>query len=246
MVDLLQSAIHGRAVRNSHAFVVDEIGRAIVTGRYPVGVALPNDAQLTEQFGVSRTVLREAMKTLTAKGLVSPRARVGTRVNDRTAWNMFDAHVLAWHLETGVSPELLGHLTEMRLAFEPHAAGLAARRATPDDTRRLSAHAERMASATTNETFAVADLDFHTTLLAIARNPFLYSVGNLIEVALATSFKLSSPAEDDTLRSAVAGAHQDIAAAVAAGDDVAAADRTRRVIVMGQERIEQAYRTYRV
>ena len=77
---MLRNAISGPAARNSHAHVVHGIGLAIVSGQYPVGTMLPGDLELAEQFHVSRTVLREAMKTLSAKGMVLPRAGVGTRV----------------------------------------------------------------------------------------------------------------------------------------------------------------------
>ena len=239
-MDLLDAAINGRSPRNNHAVVVDELGHEIVAGTYPVGEPLPNDAELAARFGVSRTVLREAMKTLAAKGLVSPRARVGTRVTEPTLWNMFDADVLAWHMDGGVTPGLMAQLSEMRLGFEPHAAGLAAGRASPADIARLEEEAESMAAASSNEDFARADLRFHLVLLAAARNPFLYSVGALIEAALVATFKLSSPAEDPALRGSVAAAHRGIVAAVAAADAALAAARTREVIVMGRTRVDRA------
>lgn len=89
------------------------------------GAALPRDEELAVRFGVSRTVLREAAKTLTAKGLPGTRSRVGTRVRPRDAWNMLDADVLRWHVEGGAGRAFFADLSEMRLAIEPLAAGLA-------------------------------------------------------------------------------------------------------------------------
>ncbi len=97
-----------------------------------------------ERLKVSRTVLREAMKTLTAKGMISPKARIGTRVTERDSWNMFDSEVLLWHFEAGVSDEFLLHLYDIRHAFEPYGAALAAVRAKDADITRLAAYANEM------------------------------------------------------------------------------------------------------
>ena len=67
-----------------------ELGVGIVSGDFPQNSILPGDAELMERFGVSRTVLREAMKTLAGKGLIQAKARIGTRVRDRSDWNLFD------------------------------------------------------------------------------------------------------------------------------------------------------------
>ena len=89
-------ALTGRQpARNYHSFVINEVGLAIVSGRMPVGSILPGDAEMMDRFGVSRTVLREALKTLEAKGLVEARAKVGTRVLPQPRWNLFDRQVLS-------------------------------------------------------------------------------------------------------------------------------------------------------
>lgn len=235
-MDLLRTAISGNVVRNNHAFVVNEIGKAIVKGEYAVGTLLPGDADFAERFEVSRTVLREAMKTLAAKGLVFPRARIGTRVTERSKWNLFDADVLTWYFEAGITGEFLRHLSEMRLSFEPFAARLAAGNATPEDIANLYELAGKMADARSKEVFALADLDFHIALLAASKNPFMHSVGNLIEAALVSAFKLSSPVEDETQRSSVEE-HRRIVAAVEAGDGDAAAAAMEHVITVGRDRV---------
>ena len=74
---LLETVITGASTRTSHAQVVNELGKAIIAGDFPIGAILPGDAELAQRFKVSRTVLREAMKTLAAKGLIVPRARIG-------------------------------------------------------------------------------------------------------------------------------------------------------------------------
>ena len=75
---LIRSLSGRPAARNFHTFVINEIGHAIVTGQFPVGSVLASDQVMMERYGVSRTVLREALKTLEAKGLVEARPKVGT------------------------------------------------------------------------------------------------------------------------------------------------------------------------
>src|SRR5690606_8889637 len=139
---MLKAAISGERARNSHALVVDVLGRAILNGDYPRGSTLPGDLQLAARFGVCRTVLREATKTLAAKGMIVAKARVGTRVTEKSTWNYFDSDVLRWHLDNGVDSRFMTHLAEMRLAFEPHAARLACRHATESDIEQMIAHAD--------------------------------------------------------------------------------------------------------
>lgn len=237
-MELLKTAISGGAVRNHHAFVVHEIGTAIIKGEYPVGSLLPGDAELVERFDVSRTVLREAMKTLSAKGLVLARARIGTRVTERTQWNLFDADVLTWHFEAGVTQDFLRHLSEMRLSFEPFAAQLAAKNATQDEISKLYEFTDKMKAAPSKEAFALADHQFHMALLGASKNPFMYSVGNLIEAALVSAFKLSSPVEGPSQRDAVMQ-HRAIAEAIEAGDADAAAAAMQTVIMVGYERVSR-------
>jgi DNA-binding FadR family transcriptional regulator len=241
-MNLLKTAMSGRPVRTNHAMVVNEIGHAIISGVYQSGAILPNDAELAERFDVSRTVLREAMKTLTAMGLVVPRARVGTRVTDRRKWNLFDADVLTWHFQSGLDADFLNHLFEMRIAFEPSAARLAAEQATENDIQILFEFAEKMRASRTNESFALADLEFHLALLEASKNPFMYSVGSLIEAVLGSVFELSSPASDPELTESVALSHRRIAEAIEARDPDQAARATHAVITVGRDRIMENLR----
>ncbi|EEY01113.1 GntR domain-containing protein [Brucella pinnipedialis M163/99/10] len=86
--------------------MVGELGRGIVAGTIPEGSILPGDHELSLRFGVSRTVLREAMKTLAAKRLIEPKAKVGTRVLGHASWNFFDPDVLSWRFEAGFDEPL--------------------------------------------------------------------------------------------------------------------------------------------
>jgi len=237
----LETEISGRKTRTSHAQVVDELGREIISGHYPVGTTLPGDQDLAQRFKVSRTVLREAMKTLAAKGLIVPRARIGTKVTPQNQWNLFDSDVLTWHFHKGVDREFLQHLTEIRLAFEPFAASLAAENADEKDVAQLYHLAEEMGDqAHTPGTLAVADLKFHLAIAEASRNPFMRTVGSLIEAALVGVFKLSSPAEAGSRREEVSEAHTQIVDAIAARDAEGAAEAMRKVILTGRNRVRSA------
>ena len=240
---LLETVISGMNTRTSHAQVVNELGRAIIAGEYPVGATLPGDAELAARFKVSRTVLREAMKTLAAKGLVVPRARIGTRVTPNTQWNLFDSDILTWYFAVGINEDFLLHLSEVRLAFEPHAAALAARHATEADISQMMRLAVAMGdSEHTAETLAMADLKFHLSVLEASRNPFLRTVGSLIEAALVGAFKLSSPAADRGKRGDVAATHIRIVEEIDRRDEEGARRAMENVIRVGRERVVQALR----
>ncbi|MDB5522506.1 MAG: GntR family transcriptional regulator [Rhizobium sp.] len=238
---VLETVISGKKTRTSHAQVVDELGRSIISGEYPVGATLPGDLDLAQRFKVSRTVLREAMKTLAAKGLIVPRARIGTRVTPKTQWNLFDGDVLTWHFHHGVDHEFLNHLSQIRLAFEPFAASLAAENATEQDVAELFRLAEEMGAPDhTPETLALADLKFHLCIAEASRNPFMRTVGSLIEAALVGVFKLSSPASGESRREEVSIAHTKIVEAIAARDAAGAAEAMRAVIITGRDRVRTA------
>jgi len=223
---------------SNHAEVARSIGVDIIAGRYPEGARLPGDAELIAMFGVSRPVLRESVKTLVAKGLLSTKARVGTVVRERGAWNMFDADVLAWHLDAGIDRRFLGDLAEIRLAVEPRAAALAAGRRSEADVAELQQCMQRMQREPSDSAgFADADLALHIAVAKASGNLFMRSIGSAIEAALRASFLLSAPIET-TDRETVLRWHQRIVDAIAAGDAEAASAAMIEVIHNGMRRHE--------
>jgi DNA-binding FadR family transcriptional regulator len=235
---LLETTINGRKRRSNHATVVAGLGRGIVSGKFPEGSLLPGDTELSARFGVSRTVLREAMKTLSAKRLVEAKAKVGTRVLDSSSWNFFDADVLGWRFETSLDYEFIEHLAEMRTALEPAAAAAAALRATSDDIVSLYAIAAKFDNLNhTPESIANVDLEFHLAIARMSGNPFMRSASALIEAALAISFQLSSPAASPEMIDEVASNHLRIAHAIASRDPQKATSAMRHVIDVGKIRI---------
>lgn len=238
---VLRQRMFGNPPRSSHARVVDELGRAIVTGEFPQGSLLPGDPQLLERFGVSRSVLREALKTLAAKGLIRAKSRVGTRVSPAETWNFVDGDVISWKMQAGMDPEFVAHLREMRLAFEPAAARLAALAATESEILNLYNIAARIDNPNhSRESVAQEDLNFHLAIAAMSRNPFMRSVTSLIEAALAVSFQISSPALSPEGISRCASQHLKIASAIAARDPEGADAAMRAVILEGAERATEA------
>jgi len=229
-----------RRAHSNHAEVARSIGIDIIDGRYPEGTRLPGDAELIAMFGVSRPVLRESVKTLVAKGLLTTKARVGTVVRGRADWNMFDADVLAWHLDAGIDKRFLSDLAEIRLAVEPRAAALAAERRTDEDLAEMHKAMEWMTrESSTSTAFAEADLSLHVAIANASGNPFMRSIGAVIEAALRASFVLSAPVEIGD-RDTVLLWHQRIVDAIAARDAEAASTAMIEVIHNGRRRHAQS------
>ena len=189
---LIRSLAGRSAARNFHSFVINEIGMAIVSGRYPVGSVLPNDAEMIDKFNVSRTVLREALKTLEAKGLLEARPKVGTKVAPRSRWNYFDPMLLEWLFHAGPDSNLIRHVTEIRMALEPGAAGEVAENHSADQIRLLRYWLRQMESSQDSPiNFALADLEIHLIIADGSRNPFMRSMMPLIEFSHAAFYRLS-------------------------------------------------------
>jgi DNA-binding FadR family transcriptional regulator len=223
--------------RNFHSQVIWTLGVSIVSGQYPEGSILPGDTELQKQQGVSRTVVREALKTLAAKGLIEARTRVGTRVRPRQHWNLFDGDVLAWHFEAGADVAFLGSLAEMRLAIEPEAAAHAAQRRTPRQAETLLGWADRMGdTSNTAESFARFDLEFHRAVADASGNPFMRSISALVELGLMASFTLSSPVADPVAFERSVMVHRAIASFIRDGDAEGARGAMRQAIEDGYSR----------
>lgn len=183
---LIRSLSGRHAARNFHTFVINEIGRAIVSGAAPIGSVLDSDAVMMERYGVSRTVLREAIKTLEAKGLVEARPKVGTRVSPRSRWNFFDSQVLAWHFHAPRDRHFLENLLEVREALERPAVRHAARHRTAEHVRLMKYWLHQMDSSPDSiEQFGLACLEVHAIIADSAQNTLLRSVVGVVELILA-------------------------------------------------------------
>jgi DNA-binding FadR family transcriptional regulator len=177
-----------------HGSVVDAIGRWILGGTYAPDDLLPREDDLAEQLGVSRTSIREAVKVLSAKGLLQARRRVGVRVRDRDDWNLLDPQVLSWHPDVGRDEALITSLIEARRIIEPAAAALAAKRATAADLARIEqAYLGMERNLRTNlEACCEADLKFHVSVVAASHNVVLKGLTGTIEAALRATFAITN------------------------------------------------------
>lgn len=224
---------------SSHDQIAAILGTEILRGIHPAGSNMPPEPDLIERFQVSRTVMREVMKTLAAKGFVVSKTRIGTRVRDPVHWNFWDADVLAWRVRIGLDDDFMRSLTEVRRALEPAAAALAAERRTSADVARLRTVISQMARpGHTRQTFAESDLDFHLAVGAASGNPLMRSMASVIEAALVASFSHSSPVDDPSDHEVTVNAHAAIVDAIEARETQAAAEAMLKVIDIGVRRID--------
>lgn len=233
----------GPPLRTSHAKVVEQLGAAIVSGCFAVGEALPGDAELEQRFGVSRSILREVMKTLAAKRMVVPKSRIGTRVTPRSQWNMIDGDVLRWHFLAGVTPEFIHHLYDGRLVLEPAAAAFAAQVATEEQRLELRRLANALGDPPHDaEAYVQADLRFHLYLLTLSGNVFINSMSDFVSSALQGAFRLTARLHSTNRYSLVRDAHMVLVDAVDARDPIAARQATEHIIELGRQRALLALR----
>ena len=218
----------------SLAFTLAEaLGRAIVSGRFDED-GFPTEAELARRFGASRSIAREVVKMLAAKGLLGSRPRIGTVVQPSSTWHLLDPDVLRWLLDRRASPELLRALAEMRLAFEPEAAGLASHQRPTDAIRRALEGLDAAANDAGDPT--AAEVAFHLAVLDAAANPFLSQLKEVVTTAATLSARV-------TRRSGCAGRRLHdrrlTARAVLSGDAPEARERMRALLLDEAEAIER-------
>lgn len=232
----------GYSMRGLQGRVIDGVGRQIIGGQYAPGDLLPKEAELTEQFGVSRTSVREGMRVLAAKGLVDIRQKIGTRVRQPENWNVFDSDILRWHTEVGHGDEIMRNLVEVRQIMEPAAARLAAGRASMDDLRRMDdALAAMVANATDREGYAHADVEFHLAVYAASHNVLLRQFGSVVADFMYASFTVQqATAADDEVFSEDAETHAAVFRAINGGNGEKAAEAMLHVVLDGKNALIKA------
>jgi DNA-binding FadR family transcriptional regulator len=215
--------------QNLTSSIVQDLGVAVVTGKYSDQNPFPVEADLCLQYGASRSVLREAVKMLTAKGLLSARPRQGTRVQPEETWNLLDPDVLRWLLERKPWLQLLIEFTEIRLAVEPGAAALAAVVAGPVEKAALQHALARMVAAERGDDDPLeSDIAFHVAVLMASGNRFFAQLRELTSTALRFSIRISNRRKG--VRLASVEDHRKIADAILAGKPQVAANATRMLI----------------
>src|SRR3569623_984411 len=182
---------HQRQSRN--LTLAAEFGAESVAGRRPVGALIPSEPELVARFGVSRTVVREAVKLLCSKGLLRTGSGMGTWVLPTNEWNFLDPTVFAWVQSSDDSERAIKHLFAFRTAVEPAAAAEAARNARLEQLYALESALELLTTA--RDDFAQwieGDITFHTALYIASNNVFLAPLANLFREYFKMSFRVSS------------------------------------------------------
>ena len=225
-------------IKNVHGNTVDHLGEAIVAGRYAVGASLPPEPALCSELGVSRTVVREAVKSLIAKGLITTGPKVGTRVLAGEHWNWFDPDVISWQSKAGFTPEFLRDLQDLRRVVEPAAMRLAAERATAQDIAEVeAAYAGMKRAVEEGGDYVTHDLLFHQGLLRASRNRMLVQMSKALGALLRTSFEISTRRKDGPLSSLPL--HREVLDAVIAHDPDRAEKAIQQLIDGARRDIEE-------
>ncbi|HEY1348536.1 MAG TPA: FadR/GntR family transcriptional regulator [Ktedonobacteraceae bacterium] len=225
--------------QNLSGQVVHQIGLSIMRHDVKPGETLASESELSQQFRVSRPVMREALKILSAKGLIESRPRTGTRVRPRADWNILDPEVIGWFYEVGPDRAFLDALCEVRLMFEPAAARLAALRATPEEIKTLETCYQGMHDGVSSpETYIPADLAFHAAICAAAHNEMLHKITETLTTSLHVSRVVTSRLPGANL--AAMPSHRLVAEAIRRGDGQAAEDAMRQLVVLTTGDIQRA------
>jgi len=215
--------------QNLTSSIVQDLGIAIVTGTYSDKNPCPVEAELCTQYGASRSILREAVKMLTAKGLLGARPRQGTWVQPEESWNLFDPDVMRWLLERKFSLSLLIEFTQIRLAVEPAAASMAASEAGSAEKAAIERALNRMIAAEHGEDDPLAsDIAFHISILRASGNRFYAQLHELIETALRFSIRTTNRFKG--VRLASVNDHKRVSDAILAGDSRVAETAMRALI----------------
>ena len=211
--------------------VAQKLAVAIITGAVKAGELLPNEDDLRSDISVSRTAYREAVKVLTAKGLVEARPKSGTRAAPRDSWNLLDPDVLSWHFEADPNEKFIRDLFELRRFAEPAAARLAAQRRTPADIARIEAAYRGMSE---NAPFADAtiraDLAFHEAVFAASHNATLMCLASAVAATVQWSMLLKSVDGRDIFVASLVDHESVLHAIIQRDGDLASARMTALVI----------------
>jgi GntR family transcriptional regulator, galactonate operon transcriptional repressor len=221
-MEVTNPALSDRSLnRNLSEQVSQRIGERILSGSYAPGETLPDEPSLTVLFGVSRTVIREAVKMLVSKGMLEVRPRIGTRVTAPGNWQLLDRDVLQWHQSIQVEDGRLSQLMELRQSIEPDAAMHAASRRTDEDIAAIRRALDMMAaSVDKNSEYVIADAHFHSAVLRAAHNQYLDALESAIFAGLLLSIRVTNP--NAKQNSTSIPLHTSIADAIIAQDPAAA------------------------
>jgi DNA-binding FadR family transcriptional regulator len=183
--------------------VVDDLGLSIIRGDIAPGSSIPHEEELRATFGVSRTVTREAIRSLAAKGLVNSKPKIGTVVCPQESWNYLDSQVLDWSVRSDQTGHFFIQLAQLRKAIEPEAAATVAQYGSEDEIADIAKKAETMQACTSDfDAHLEADLAFHLSILRAAKNPLFGPITQVIVSSLEYTLKMTHRNEEDNKLSA--------------------------------------------
>ena len=222
--------------------VLTTLGREIAQDIIPAGAVLPPENDLEARFGVGRGVVREAIKTLSGKGLISVQPRHGTRVLPRRDWSLLDRDVLSWLIgHDKPDLELLLAIQEVRSIIEPAAAALAATRATKSDLQHINAALRAMENSDNQASATAADKAFHLAVLDATHNPVLQGFRGAIDTILSAVFVVAVDSVDGWFEENLAN-HAAAARAIEEGNAKKAHNAMERVIGYTQSKLTERNR----
>ncbi len=218
--------------------VAHSLGMQIVCGEIAEGEVLATEEAASRAHSVSRTAYREAIKVLTAKGLVDSRPKIGTRVRPRDDWNMLDPDVMQWASKLATTTDFADSLFEFRLIIEPEAARLAAEKQLEEKINMIATGLEIMETTepSTQENLD-ADLAFHAAILNASGNEFLRSLNHMVDALLIWSFEISSRKEG--IRAASVPLHRSVYNCILKRDGNGAKQAMAHLLQSAREDIDQ-------
>ena len=220
-----------------HDQMIRQVALGVIRGEIGQG-ELSTEGDLCQHFQVSRTILREAVKVLAAKGLIELRPKTGMHARPRNEWNLVDPDLLRWLCEAGVDEPFVRDLCEVRSIVEPAAAELAASRARPEEIELLLKWYRQIEANTANEEARLeADRNFHSTIFAACHNVFLAQMNLTVGVAIRATQQIGVHLPDVMQESVLV--HKEVADAIARRDGRGARDAMTRLVKQSTEHIQR-------
>jgi len=172
--------------------VINELGQKIIMGKLEVGDKLPIEPELAASMKVGRNILREAIKILADKGLLSTGPRRGTIVQSRNEWNLLDPDVLNWIISTSKSSsKFLADLNELRLLLEPSVVELATRRANEEQRSKIQQAMDQMEGTNGIPDQGIeAEIAYHSAIYDATNNEILSKLKFITSTLIKANFKL--------------------------------------------------------
>lgn len=221
--------------RGLHGQLVQQLGQMIVSGDLGADRPLVPE-EIGQRFEVSRTVVRESLRVLEAKGLVSARPNVGTRVRPVSDWNLLDPDIIEWRAFGPQRDEQRRELFELRWTIEPMASRLASGHGREDIQQRLAELIEIMGHACAQAdlaTYSRADAELHVLILQLAGNRMLEHLSGIVACALQVSGGPATVCERPSESSV--GLHARLVEALGSGDGSAAENTMRALLTVHAE-----------